>query len=110
MPQATLVSGNPVMGDHVAGADIAAGDVVVRGDLVGIAHLDILNTKRGSLALGGGIYDVMVAGAYAAGAKVYWDDTNNKVTTTSSGNKGFGFMNEQSTADTQIREVLHAPF
>ena len=109
MPQATLVSGSPVMGDFIAGANLAAGDVVVRGDLVGITHCDVLNGKLGALALGGAIYDVVFAGIYAAGVKLYWDDTANKVTTTASGNKVFGFAHEASTAADQIRQALHAP-
>ena len=39
--------------DYTPGADVSAGDVVVQGDLVGVAKLDIAAGKAGSLALTG---------------------------------------------------------
>ena len=35
--------------DYTPGADVGAGDVVVQGDLVGVAKLDILTGKLGAL-------------------------------------------------------------
>lgn len=71
--------------DHTPGADLSAGDVVVQGDLVGVAKLDIPSGKLGSLAVAG-VFDVAKeAGAgvtFSAGQKAYWDDTNNRAVTT----------------------------
>jgi predicted RecA/RadA family phage recombinase len=62
--------------DYTPGSNVAAGDVVVQGDLVGIAKLDIASGALGALAVTG-VFDVpKTAGsgeAIAAGAKVYWD-------------------------------------
>jgi predicted RecA/RadA family phage recombinase len=62
--------------DHTPSADVAAGDVVVQGDLIGIAKLDIAAGTLGALAVTG-VFDVPktagVGEAMAAGAKVYWD-------------------------------------
>ncbi len=62
--------------DHTAGADVSAGDVVVQGDLIGIAKLDIASGSLGALAVTG-VFDLPktagVGEAIAAGAKVYWD-------------------------------------
>jgi len=62
--------------DYIPGADVSAGDVIVQGDLIGIAKLDIAANFLGALAVTG-VFDVPktagVGEAIAAGAKVYWD-------------------------------------
>jgi len=62
--------------DYTPGADVSAGDVVVQGDLIGIAKLDIAADTLGALAVTG-VFDVSktagVGEAIEAGAKVYWD-------------------------------------
>jgi len=76
--------------DHTPAADVAAGDVVVQNDLVGVAKLDIAANALGALAVTG-VFDVPKAttegSAIAAGKKVYWDATN-KVATTSADDGG----------------------
>ena len=63
--------------DYTPGADVSAGDVVVQGDLVGIAKLDIAANALGALAVTG-VFDLPKAtvggSAIAAGATVYWDE------------------------------------
>ncbi|MFW6062410.1 MAG: DUF2190 family protein [Planctomycetota bacterium] len=65
--------------DYTPGADVAAGDVVVQGDLVGIAKLDIAAGTLGALAVTG-VFDVPKATgvdtAVAAGSSVYWDEAD----------------------------------
>lgn len=62
--------------DYTPGSAVAAGDVVVQGDLIGIAKGDIAANKPGALAVEG-VYDVPKAtGAsttISAGVNVYWD-------------------------------------
>lgn len=62
--------------DHTPGSDLTAGDVVVIGDLIGIAKIDIPANTLGALATTG-VFDVPktagVGEAIPAGAKVYWD-------------------------------------
>ena len=61
--------------DYTPDADVAAGDVIVQGDLVGVAKLDIKTGKPGALALSG-LFDFPKAagdGGIAAGARCYWD-------------------------------------
>ncbi|MEW4530216.1 DUF2190 family protein [Maioricimonas sp. JC845] len=71
--------------DHTPGSDVAAGDVVVQGDLVGIAKRDITAGELGALAVTG-VFDVAKqAGGgvtFSTGDKAYWDDTNNVAVTT----------------------------
>jgi len=62
--------------DYTPGADVAAGDVVVQADLVGVAKLDIKSGKLGALAVSG-VFDfpkeVGQGTAIAAGTTVYWN-------------------------------------
>jgi len=70
--------------DHTPGADVAAGDVVVQGDLVGVAKQPIAAGKLGALAVQG-VFDFAKATgagtAIAMGALVYWDATVDQATT-----------------------------
>jgi len=79
--------------DYTPSADVAAGDVVVQGDLVGVAGRPIAANTLGALAVGG-VFDFPKATgtgkAIAAGKKVYWDVTNKQATETSSGNTFLG--------------------
>jgi len=72
--------------DYTPSADCSAGDVVVQGDLVGIARSAIPAGTPGSLAVAG-VFDLAKASAteFAAGAKVYWDATNKLAVTTDGG-------------------------
>ena len=62
--------------DYTPSADVAAGDVVVQGDLVGVAKLDIKSGKLGALAVSG-VFDfdkeTGQGSAIPAGSKVYWN-------------------------------------
>lgn len=66
-------SGNAV--DYTPGSAVTAGDVVVQGDLVGVANSDIAANALGALAVEG-VFDFAKAsgdGGITAGALVYWD-------------------------------------
>lgn len=73
--------------DYTPAADVAAGDVVVQGDLVSVAKRDIKTGALGALAVVG-VFDFPKATgagkAIAVGSKVYWD-TAAKLATTSDG-------------------------
>ena len=92
MATATFVQAGEAV-DYTPGADVAAGDVVVQGDLVGVAPRPIAANTLGALAVGG-VFDFPKATgtgkAIAAGKKVYWDVTNKQATETSSGNTFLG--------------------
>lgn len=111
--EASYRHGHPVMIDYTPGANIAAGQVVLLGNTAGltcgVAHNDIVSGELGAIAGGGGVYDVMVAGNYAAWTKVYWDDGNAKLTTTSTNMSQFGYTVEASPAANSVVAVLHVP-
>lgn len=109
MPQATFVHEGDFI-DHTPGADLAAGDVVVQGELVGVATRPIPADTPGGLAVEG-VFDFAKATgggtAVTAGALVYWDDTANQATTTATGNKLLGkCVRAAADADTAVRVRL----
>jgi len=96
--------------DYTPAADVAAGDVVVQGDLVGVAKLDIKANKLGALAVEG-VFDFAKATgagtAIAVGAVVYWNDAANQATTVAAGNKLLGkSVRAASDNDTTVRGKL----
>jgi len=74
---------------HTPSSAVSAGEVVVQNDLVGVAKLAIAANVLGSLTVRG-VFDFPKAtgggSAIAAGKKVYWDDTNDVITETSTDN------------------------
>ena len=81
--------------DYTPSSAVSAGDVVVQGDLVGVAKLDIASGALGALAVDG-VFDFPKAAgggsAIAAGALVYWDvaDSEAKTDDESGANKLIG--------------------
>lgn len=112
--EATFRHGDPLMIDYTpAAGNVAAGEVVVLGNTAGltcgVAHRDIVNGEKGALAVEGGVYHVKVASNYAAYSKVYWDNTNAVLTTTSTNMALFGYTVEAAAAANAVVEVLHNP-
>jgi len=116
MADTTFRQGDPIMVDYTpSSGDVAAGQVILVGNTTGwtcgIAHVTITNNTQGALAAGGGIYDTVNLDNAANGTKVYWDNTNKKVTTTSTNNALFGFVVASGAggANTTCRTV-HRPY
>ena len=122
MAETTLRSGDPVMVDHTpASGNVSQGQVVLLGTVTantagtgavaGIALHDITNNVQGALSVGGGIHDATNLNNAANGALVYWDDSVNKVTTTSTNNARMGYVvqNGGGGANSTCR-VLHKPY
>lgn len=97
MAETVFRHGDPLMIDYTpSSGNVSAGQVILLGNTTGltcgIAHTDITNNTLGALAAGGGVYTATNLNNAANYAKVYWDDTNNKVTTVSTNNALFGFI------------------
>lgn len=77
--------------DYFPGADVAAGEVVVQGALVGVAKRDIKTGHHGALAVVG-VFDFAKDSAedISSGAALYWDDATDQATTTSTDNTLLG--------------------
>lgn len=92
--------------DYTPVAAVSAGDVVFVGSLACIAKLDIPAGQLGALATVG-VYDIVKAtGAIDKGAVVYWDATNNNVTTTSTDNTRIGIAIEAAASGDATARVL----
>lgn len=94
MPAIRIKEGRKI--DYTPGADVAAGTVVLQGDMFGVAEVDIPANRLGALATEG-IFDITKATgggtAFTAGAKAYWDAANSRATNTaaSGANKQIGY-------------------
>ena len=116
MADATFRKGEYKTRKHTAAADISAGDVVLLGNTAGltngIAHQDVANGAVGTLAIGGGIYEMLNLNNAADGAKVYYDaSTPTKVTSVSTNMSMFGFITENGGGGANSScFVLHHPY
>ena len=96
--------------DYTPGAAVQAGDVIVQGDLIGVAKRDIAANSLGALAVRG-VFDFPKATgastAIASGASVYWNAGSGVATTTASGNKLIGkTVRAAADADATVRVRL----
>lgn len=110
MAQSTYKHGDPLMVDYTpSGEAISLGEVKLVGDIPMIAHRPIADGDKGALAAGGGVYEVAGDAAIAVGKKVYWNDSANKVTETSSGNKAIGYTITACSGDAALCNIVHDP-
>lgn len=95
---------------HTPGSAITAGDVVVQGDLVAIAEVDIAANELGALSVRG-IYKLPknTAQAFSVGDLLFWDDSADELTTTSTSNKLAGKCTQAQLAADTTALVLLAP-
>ena len=90
--------------DYTPGSAVDAGDVVVIGDSVGIAKLDIAANALGALAVEG-VYDIVHTNAAIADrADVYWDADGNPY----GGTAGTGAASTDSTVGPYIGRAVAA--
>ena len=77
---------------NASGSTITSGTPVLIGARLGVALADIANGATGSVQVEG-VFTVTKLGTdtVAAGALLYWDNTNKRLTTTASGNTLAGF-------------------
>jgi predicted RecA/RadA family phage recombinase len=97
--------------DYKPSEAVTAGDIVVQGDLIGIAKIDIAANALGALAIEG-VFDFPKAAGegsgIAAGTNVYWDATNKVATATAGTNKLIGkTVIAAADADTTVRAKLN---
>lgn len=92
-----------------SGAGVVAGQVVLIGDTPLVAHRPIPDGELGALAGWGGVYKVSGDAAISAGKRVWWDNTNKKVTETAGSNKIFGTTVSSCSGDDSTCDVMHMP-
>ena len=98
--------------DYTPSSAVVAGDVIVQGTLVGVAHAAIAANTLGALTIEG-VFDfpkaVTSGSALTAGALVYWDSGAEVITATSGGNTYVGKMELAATAIATTGRVLLCP-
>ena len=105
---ATFVHDGKSIG-YTPGSDVTAGDVVVQGELIGVAKVDIPAGRLGALAVVG-VFDFPkatgVGTGIAAGANCYWDVADGEAKTDAEGgaNKLIGkCVRAAADADATVR-------
>ena len=114
MDKATRVFDEDDVIDYTPGSDVACGDVVVQGSLLGVAVKPIASGILGSLVLTGVFDFVKVTGAITAGAPVYWNATGDPVggtagtgaLTTNSSYTFAGYAAEAAASDATTARVV----
>lgn len=95
--------------DHTPSAAVSAGDVVVLGDQVAVARLDIAASALGTLYTTG-VYDVVkeaTTDTFLANQPVYWDAANERADPEKGILMGFALAAAAAT-DTTVRVKLEA--
>lgn len=117
MSDTTFRHGDPLSIDYTPGAGaLEEGAVVLLGNLTGITcgivpASGLANNVKGSLQVGGATYNCINLNNAANYAKVYWDDSAKKVTTVSTNNATFGFIETGGGGGANTTcEVLHWPY
>jgi hypothetical protein len=117
MADVTTRHGAPIKADYTpSGGNVNAGQVVLLGNTIdltcGVAEVAIENGKKGSLAIGGGVYRGINLNNAATNAEVWWDNSAKKFTTVSTNNARFGFVTDDSGGGgaNSNCDVLHHPY
>lgn len=94
---------------NAGSAKIEAGDVIVLGTKIGVAGCDIAVGAVGSVHVEGVYKFAKATDAITIGAAVYWDATNENITTTSTGNTLAGYAAAAAaSADTTVLVKINA--
>lgn len=105
-----------LMIDHTPGSEVAAGEVIVQNNVVGVAKRLIEANALGALAISG-VFDVVKAQeAFATvGANIFWDETGDPyngtigdgaATATAVGNTWMGYVLETADATDETVRIL----
>jgi len=93
--------------NHTPTTALAAGQVVVLGELVAVATYPVEANQTCGLAVQGVFDFAKGSTAIALGALVYWDDAANIATTTATGNKLIGkVIRAAAASDSRVRVLL----
>ena len=91
--------GNVLNYANGSGSDLASGNIVSTGGLVGVALVDIANGESGSVAITG-VFEVANGDSTAIpqGAELFYDSATGKVDGTNTSNKFAGYAWEAAAA------------
>lgn len=110
MAKATYIKSNPEIVYRVAsdGTPVQAGEVVLLGsNTVGVVARDIGKGEEGVVCLKGTFEFPASSLAVSAGAKLYWDATNDVATTTSTSNVYLGVAGNTVSNASSVLVILN---
>lgn len=103
-----IQDGNSI--DYTPSSAVSSGDVVVQGDLVGVALKDIAANALGALSVEGVFAftkDTNSSDIYTVGTKLYWNASSEIVSTSSGDGKYIGkVVKAAAAADTTVNVKL----
>lgn len=112
VPTSRLYRGNALTMDYTPGSAVSAGDVVVQGELIGVAGKDIDANKLGDLQIVGPmgvwIFPITVGSGtgMTIGSIVYWHAASGTATATAGSNKILGKVWKAASAtDDEVQVV-----
>jgi len=91
--EAKFKHGNPTFVRYKRGTAIVAGEVIIVGDLIMIAHNEAAANEEIALSVGPGVYESTTTGILAVGIRCDWDDTANELVAKDAGDVPIGYMN-----------------
>ena len=116
MADTIFIKGSVDQMDYVPSADVAAGQVILVGNVPCISNVPQFSFNASlpgrmiALARRGGFYLVAAAGAIPAGSRVWWDNTAKQVTLVEAGNKFFGITGNVASVNAgDLIPVEHQP-
>lgn len=87
MSQSDYISAGDIIDYTPSGAAVKSGDIIVSGDFVGQIVADAADGEKVGLRVEGVIEAPKLSSdVVTLGVKLYWDDTNNRLTLTSTAN------------------------
>jgi len=93
--------------DYTPSSAASAGDIVVLGDLVGQVPSDLAANEMGSLRIRGVINSPkLTSDNVTAGAKLYWDASNSRATTTASTHKQIGYAAAAAGTSASVVDIV----
>lgn len=95
--------------DYTAGSGetITSGDLIIKGDIIGVALGDAVEGEVVAVKCGGVFTLPKATGAITLGAKVYWVAADSNVSTTASGNTLIGAAwGAQASGDATVKVRL----
>lgn len=92
---------------HTPAAEVAAGDVVAQGALLGVAATILPADEPGALVVAGVVEVPKAAEAFSAGDVVYWDAADSEVNSSATGNTQFGrVIADAASGDSHCRILI----
>ncbi|MEM9108603.1 MAG: DUF2190 family protein [Planctomycetota bacterium] len=109
MAKAKFLHGSPNMIDYTPASAVSAGDVIIEGNAILIAHSDIASGELGAVSDGGGVYAIVKGSSTTAanGAPIHWDVADQEINADGA-NPQIGRLVEAAVSGLTTGKVRHS--